>query len=678
MPPREVTEAILGSVSPDLPDSDAALEYLESFVCHLGWLRHPPGDEVAQFLAEGWFEYREQAFCWLYLREGDTVLDVGASFGLYSTLAAALCGETGRVVAVEPNPAITPLLAANLSRSAGKRGELIAAALGSRTGEVEFFPGTHGRAAYSSTVAETTGATACRVPCVTMTALCHERSLTRVTLAKLDVEGDELEVLRGAREAISQGTLPLWMIEFAEGNLRRRDLGTRALFDELVSLGYTVCRFDERSRRLVPVKWTGPVWYDNYFAATSIDEVNQRLSMVSAERSLTADDILRRGVAATALREAAAEAARQRDESGTRAQQALHQAAREAELIQIERAESARLVQEAQTTAEVAERRAQEANAHLEESWRRVGEANWRADQATKHAVTAGEHAEGAYRRLDVADRRTANARYEAQLLKTRLRELLLDPHRPRRFRPAWAKSFLAGTEGLTPPDSSRSDQSDPMQRTLYHLAGKNFRPHAVLDVGAGKGYWSLNAHTFFPEAEYYMADPLSEHEDDLRVICAKDARFRFVKTAVGDEDGTVEINVTPGLFDSHCLPHPAADPAMRRRVPQRSADSLLREGCIAAPSLVKIDVQGYELKVLAGAEHVLKTTEVLVIEVSLFRFMQGAPLAHEVIGALAASGFVLYDVAGSLRRPFEDDLGQLDLVFVSTQSRLIESTRWD
>src|SRR6185369_8053750 len=130
------------------------IESVESLIPHLGWVAHPPGDEVARFLAEGWFEYREQAFCWMYLREGDTVIDAGAHFGLYASLAGRLTGESGHVLAVEANPAIEPCLAENLARHAKGRGRLVLAALSSGRGEADFFISGGDRAAYSSTVPE--------------------------------------------------------------------------------------------------------------------------------------------------------------------------------------------------------------------------------------------------------------------------------------------------------------------------------------------------------------------------------------------------------------------------------------------------------------------------------------------------------------------------------------------
>ena len=48
-----------------------------------------------------------------------------------------------------------------------------------------------------------------------------------------------------------------------------------------------------------------------------------------------------------------------------------------------------------------------------------------------------------------------------------------------------------------------------------------------------------------------------------------------------------------------------------------------------------------------------------------------------EVITFMADRGVFLFDVAGSLRRPLENDLAQLELVFVSASSPMVSSNRW-
>ena len=113
------------------------------------------------------------------------------------------------------------------------------------------------------------------------------------------------------------------------------------------------------------------------------------------------------------------------------------------------------------------------------------------------------------------------------------------------------------------------------------------------------------------------------------------------------------------------------------RMVPVRTIDSLLAEGKIAPPQLVKIDVQGYELNVLNGGTKLFETTEVFILEVSLFEFLPGMPVVHQVVDYMTRRHYVLFDIAGHLRRPHQADLGQLDLVFVRQDSPLCASKRW-
>src|ERR1035437_4961195 len=97
---RTRPESIFGIMKPIF-----AMDRPELYVPHAGWFRHEPDDEVARFLSEEWFEYKEQAFLWLYLRPGDTFLDGGAHVGLYSVVAGRALNNSGTIVAVEPHPA---------------------------------------------------------------------------------------------------------------------------------------------------------------------------------------------------------------------------------------------------------------------------------------------------------------------------------------------------------------------------------------------------------------------------------------------------------------------------------------------------------------------------------------------------------------------------------------------
>jgi FkbM family methyltransferase len=272
----------------------------ELYLPHLGWLLHPPGDAVAQYLNEGWFEYREQAFLWLYLREGDTVLDCGSHFGLYAALAAHLMGH-GTVLAVEPHPKTVHILRRNLEAYGTADVRVIPKAVSAISGEGSFYAEREGRAAYSSLIPETE-TEAVPVPITTLDELLAGQALPRVVdFAKIDVEGAEIDVLRGAASSIRQERLPLVMIECTEANLQRAGKSSRDLFDAAQSAGYQVLRFDAETLQFVPRLHDGPIWYENLFLARHADAVNQRLASASPDHLRIALEILQRGAAAAGL-----------------------------------------------------------------------------------------------------------------------------------------------------------------------------------------------------------------------------------------------------------------------------------------------------------------------------------------------------------------------------------------
>ena len=64
-----------------------------------------PGENArAYFEHDGNYEVDETRFCEGWLRQGDTAVDVGANIGLYALLFAKVVGQSGRVVAFEPDP----------------------------------------------------------------------------------------------------------------------------------------------------------------------------------------------------------------------------------------------------------------------------------------------------------------------------------------------------------------------------------------------------------------------------------------------------------------------------------------------------------------------------------------------------------------------------------------------
>jgi FkbM family methyltransferase len=83
---------------------------------------------------------------------------------------------------------------------------------------------------------------------------------------------------------------------------------------------------------------------------------------------------------------------------------------------------------------------------------------------------------------------------------------------------------------------------------------------------------------------------------------------------------------------------------------------------------LIKLDVQGADLEVLAGLGRRLSMIEVILTEMSLVEYNKGAPLIDAVLRELNQIGFVLYDIVEEHR--FGGKLFQIDGLFVRPSSR--------
>src|SRR5262249_21399103 len=105
-----------------------------------------------------------------------------------------------------------------------------------------------------------------------------------------------------------------------------------------------------------------------------------------------------------------------------------------------------------------------------------------------------------------------------------------------------------------------------------------------------------------------------------------------------------------------------------------RRLDSLL--GQIEPPGFLKIDAQGYELQILKGASKILSDVEAVLLEIAVIEINKGAPLLDEVIAFMKAIGFVAYEILEIHRRPLDQALNQVDIVFVREKSELIADKR--
>ena len=220
------------------------------------------------------------------------------------------------------------------------------------------------------------------------------------------------------------------------------------------------------------------------------------------------------------------------------------------------------------------------------------------------------------------------------------------------------------------------------MDFLLEDLRKRGLVCRTIMDVGANATDWSRTAKRIFPEASFLLIEPQVEMVPHLEQFCRDFDNSAFVLAGAGARKDVQTLTVWDDLAGSSFLPKPTA--ALRSAHKQRdiemvTIDELVSSSRTQLPELMKLDIQGFELEALKGAQTTFGHTEVYILEVSLFPFPDGPgmPVFSDVIQFMLARDYVVYDFAGFLRRPLDGALGQCDICFVKRNGFLRRSHDW-
>lgn len=195
--------------------------------------------------------------------------------------------------------------------------------------------------------------------------------------------------------------------------------------------------------------------------------------------------------------------------------------------------------------------------------------------------------------------------------------------------------------------------------------------PRTVIDVGVA--FETRELYEEFRDSEFLLIEPLLEFEPFLKKICAE-FKAQYVLAAAGESSGFISLNVHKDQLDCSSLFREAEGSGVDgepREVRMVTIDEICEERGLAGPYLLKVDVQGAELRVLAGAKKVLQKCDVVILEVTLFGTMIDGPQLADVVAYMQEQGFAVYDMWGMLYRPLDGALAQIDMAFVPSNSAL-------
>jgi FkbM family methyltransferase len=201
----------------------------------------------------------------------------------------------------------------------------------------------------------------------------------------------------------------------------------------------------------------------------------------------------------------------------------------------------------------------------------------------------------------------------------------------------------------------------------------QNFNIRTILDVGANAGQFAMRIHKLLPAANIYSFEPLADCYAVLRKNMSGVANFKSFNVALGNENGKRSIYHNEFSLSSSLLPmqdlHRQAFPqtvnAKLEDIDICRLDDLSHKLELRDNILVKIDVQGFEDKVIMGGASVIERASVLIVETSFEPLYKGQMLFDGIYAMLTARGFEYKGCEEPLRNPDDGRILQCDSVFV-------------
>jgi FkbM family methyltransferase len=216
-------------------------------------------------------DWEEFNFIESYLKPEDTVFDVGTNMGFYTVWMSRYLILPGKIHCFEPDDLSLKRLLKNIEIN---KLESIAKvnhnAVTDKEGEFFFTTGMDGENHLSQVNQEDL----IKVYGISLDSYAQQNNILEIAYIKIDVEGFELSVLKGATELLMQKQILVIQLEINQ-QLRHSNADASQLTDFLAAYGYSLYSYDVLKKSLIPIQYN--VQRENYFAIADITSVLTRL-----------------------------------------------------------------------------------------------------------------------------------------------------------------------------------------------------------------------------------------------------------------------------------------------------------------------------------------------------------------------------------------------------------------
>ncbi len=211
---------------------------------------------------------KDEEFVYAFLKAGDIFVDCGAHIGTLTITASKKIGLNGKVIAVEPTPMTYSLLKKNISDNSCHNVVLHKLAVGDKIKSAMLYT------SYISDMNHISEEGNVEVQMTTLDNLLKNEK--NVTLLKLDVEGQELEALKGARNILSK--VSVIYFESAPETLSRMGYGLKEIMNLLSDFGFKVySQADDFSLTMIDENYETKQRYEDLVAVKDLNFYTTRI-----------------------------------------------------------------------------------------------------------------------------------------------------------------------------------------------------------------------------------------------------------------------------------------------------------------------------------------------------------------------------------------------------------------
>ncbi len=206
----------------------------------------------------------------------------------------------------------------------------------------------------------------------------------------------------------------------------------------------------------------------------------------------------------------------------------------------------------------------------------------------------------------------------------------------------------------------------------IYNRSFDTSNKGIIVDIGAASGATLKIFATQFPDKEIYGFEPIKSNFKILEKLKDTYPNMHLVNKAVGDTCGELDIHKSKLLDSSSLLPiNPSINNAyFKENIKHVDSEQVKLTTLdhefepIKNISILKIDVQGYELKVLKGGENLLQKVELIILEAQNHGLYENAPMYFDLDIYLREHGFTLHDIIPSIHQ--EGKLYEWDAIYIN------------